>query len=145
MKTDSSNRRIKLDNVVLDVLKRHGARQAAEMLQAGEEYERNDFIFARGPVSDRQGHFIYQEYARRHFKQVLRDADLPADEIRLYDLRHTHISQLILDGVDLKLASQRAGHSSIQQTADTYAHLGDEAEEQMAEVTEGRMQEAVSA
>lgn len=136
---------IKLDDVVLNVLERHRARQAAEKLEAGEEYERNGFIFARGPVSNRQGHFIYQEYARRHFKQVLRDAGLPAEEIRLYDLRHTHISRLILDGVDLKMASQRAGHSSIQQTADTYAHLGDEAEEQMAEVTEGWMREAVSA
>lgn len=40
-----------------------------------------------------------------------------------------------MDGLDLEKASARAGHSSTSQTADTYAHLSEEAEEEMAEVS----------
>ncbi len=120
----------------MKALEKHRTRQAKEIMAAGDHHARRDFIFTRGPTSDDHGRFIYQEYARRHFQKALKEAGLPTDEINLYTLRHTHISRLILNGTDLKLASSRAGHSSIQQTADTYAHLTDEAEEQMAETTE---------
>lgn len=142
MKTNSSKRRLKLGDFTQEVLERHRRRQAEEILKAGEMHEREDFIFTRGPDSPRHGRFIYQEYARRYFKAALRKAGLPADEIRVCDLRHTHISALIMEGVDLKWASERAGHSSIQQTADTYAHLTEGAEVQMAEVADGWMEQA---
>lgn len=141
MKTRSSRRRVKLPEFVQDALEEHRTRQAKEMLAAGDDYERRGLIFTRNPQS---GEFLYHQKAHREFTKALEKADLPDEEIRLYDLRHTHISRLILDGVDLKLASSRAGHSSIQQTADTYAHLTDEAEEQMADTTEQMLQEAVS-
>lgn len=143
MKTKSSKRRLKLGDSTQEVLDQHRRRQAEEILKAGESHEREDFIFTRGPDSPRHGRFIYQEYARRYFKAALRKAGLPADEIRVYDLRHTHISGLIMEGVDLKWASERAGHSSIQQTADTYAHLTEGAEKQMAEVADGWMRQAL--
>jgi integrase len=132
MKTDRSRRRLKLSDSLLQVLERHRARQAEEMLQAGESYERKGFVFTRSP---RSGEFLYHEPVRKAFNAALKAAGLP-QQIRVYDLRHTHISQLIIDGGDLKKASVRAGHSTIKLTANTYAHLSDESEEEMADATE---------
>lgn len=109
MKTRSSRRRIKLSDTTLEALEEHKAKQAKEILAAGSYHARDGFIFTRGPKSDDHSRFIYQEYARRHFQEVLEKAGLPTDEINLYTLRHTHISRLILDGVDLKEGLQPGG------------------------------------
>ncbi len=42
---------------------------------------------------------------------------------RLDFLRHTHATSLLLGQVPLKIVSERLGHASIQQTADTYSHV----------------------
>ena len=131
MKTKRSRRRVKLPQATLSALKAHRGAQAQEMLKAGDRYERDGFIFA-----DDLGHFLRPGMIRKAFNRTLEACGLPS-EIRLYDIRHTHISHLIMDGVDLKKASARAGHSSINQTADTYAHLSEGAEEEMAEVAAG--------
>ena len=51
---------------------------------------------------------------------------------RLYDLRHTHASLLINEGVHPKRISERLGHSSIKLTMDTYGHLFDGADQESA-------------
>jgi integrase len=43
--------------------------------------------------------------------------------IRFHDLRHTHASQLLAAGVNVKVVSERLGHASVAFTLDTYAHL----------------------
>ncbi len=43
--------------------------------------------------------------------------------MRLYDLRHTHASLLLLVGVHPKIVSERLGRSSIVTTLDTYSHV----------------------
>lgn len=42
---------------------------------------------------------------------------------RVHDLRHTHASQQIADGVDLLGVQRRLGHESLKTTADRYGHL----------------------
>ena len=42
---------------------------------------------------------------------------------RFHDLRHTHASILLLNGVPIHVVKERLGHSRIQTTLDTYAHL----------------------
>lgn len=51
---------------------------------------------------------------------------------RLHDLRHTHASWLIAQGVPLTTVQHRLGHASIKVTADTYTHLMPEAQVQSA-------------
>jgi integrase len=41
----------------------------------------------------------------------------------LHGLRHTHASQLLGAGVNIKAVSSRLGHSSAAPTLSTYAHL----------------------
>ncbi|HEX7124883.1 MAG TPA: site-specific integrase [Thermodesulfobacteriota bacterium] len=59
---------------------------------------------------------------RRRFKAVLKKAGLPST-IRLYDLRHTCATLLLVQGVNPKVVSERLGHASITLTLDTYSHV----------------------
>jgi integrase len=52
---------------------------------------------------------------------LLEKAGLP--QIRLYDLRHSHATLLLVADEHLKVVSERLGHSTIRLTADTYSHV----------------------
>lgn len=56
------------------------------------------------------------------FKPALKRAGLK-DDVRLYDLRHTHPTLLLLAGVHPKVVSERLGYSSIAITLDVYSHM----------------------
>jgi len=43
--------------------------------------------------------------------------------IRFHDLRHTHATLLLAAGENVKVVSERLGHSKIQITLDTYSHV----------------------
>ena len=43
--------------------------------------------------------------------------------LRFHDLRHTHATQLLADGVHPKVAQERLGHSTITTTIDIYSHV----------------------
>ena len=61
--------------------------------------------------------------------------------IRLYDLRHTHISLGLAASVPLLVMSRRAAHVSSAFTADVYGHVlpaqDKEAAEQIAALADG--------
>lgn len=44
-------------------------------------------------------------------------------KIRIHDFRHSHVSLLISKGVPITAISKRLGHSNIEMTFNTYAHL----------------------
>lgn len=54
-------------------------------------------------------------------------------QLRLHDLRHIHATWLILNGVPLKVVSERLGHSNIGTTSDIYAHVLPTADKAAAE------------
>lgn len=76
---------------------------------------------------------------RQHFGEVIwrkavRDANSPEKckqagltpiekRPRVHDLRHSHVSWLIAQGVALPVIKRRLGHESITTTVDTYGHL----------------------
>lgn len=43
--------------------------------------------------------------------------------LRFHDLRHTHATQLLKEGVHPKVVSERLGHSTVAITLDTYSHV----------------------
>lgn len=47
-------------------------------------------------------------------------------KIRFHDLRHTHASLLLYQGIDIKTISERLGHSNIGITMNVYTHVLDE-------------------
>ena len=44
-------------------------------------------------------------------------------EIRVHDLRHSHVAMLVNMGFAIEEISRRLGHDSIKTTWDTYSHL----------------------
>lgn len=70
---------------------------------------------------DRQGKHVPMRTVNAAFKAALVRLELPC--IRLYDTRHTHATLLLGAGENLKVVSERLGHSTIALTADTYSHV----------------------
>jgi integrase len=75
---------------------------------------------------------------------LVRDAALGEDllpVIRLHDLRHTHATLLLADGVPVKVVSERLGHASATITLTVYQHvhpgMGREAADRFAALLEG--------
>ena len=54
--------------------------------------------------------------------------------IRVHDLRHSHASMLINNGVDVYIVSKRLGHKNILTTINVYSHLYEERETEVLEV-----------
>ena len=61
---------------------------------------------------------------------VRREAGI--EDVRLHDLRHTHASHAIMNGVPVPVVSRLLGHSNVSMTL-RYAHLGDRDVEAAAE------------
>lgn len=55
------------------------------------------------------------------FAKIVRRAGLKG--IRLHDLRHTHASLMLRQGVHPKVVSERLGHANVSITLDTYSHV----------------------
>ena len=54
------------------------------------------------------------------------------EDVRLHDLRHTHASHAVMNGVPVPVVSRLLGHSNVGMTM-RYAHLGDREIEAEAE------------
>ena len=78
--------------------------------------QRDSLIFCRG-----DGTPLRPGTVSKAFSQLTKKAGLQG--IRLHDLRHTHASLLLGEGVHLKVVSERLGHSGIAITADLYSHV----------------------
>ena len=55
------------------------------------------------------------------FRDICRKAGI--DGIRFHDLRHTHATMLMKQGVNPKVVQERLGHSTISVTLDIYSHV----------------------
>jgi integrase len=109
-KTAKSRRRIDLSVGTAEALAEH--RKA--MLAEGH---------ISGPVfCDTRGGYLQLSNLRKNsFLPILKKAKLP--DVRLYDLRHTCATLLLLADVPAKVVSERLGHSSVTLTLDTYSHV----------------------
>ena len=114
-KTARSRRRIPLLPFTVEPLRLHRALQGEDRLKAGAVWLDHDLVCCHAdgtPLSPRN--------VTKAFTALVRRLGF---NIRLHDLRHTHISQLLAAGVNVKIVSERAGHASIVITLDRYAHL----------------------
>ncbi len=80
-------------------------------------FDPEDFVF----TTVEGGPMISDNLAQRYFKPLLKKAKLST--VRLYDLRHTMATLLLVAGVNPKIVSERLGHSSVVLTLDTYSHI----------------------
>jgi integrase len=66
------------------------------------------------------GRYIHPNHFGVEFIRLVEAAPVP--RIRLHDLRHTHATLLLGEGVPIKVVSERLGHSEVSITLDVYAH-----------------------
>ncbi|MBW3663391.1 MAG: site-specific integrase [Actinobacteria bacterium] len=71
--------------------------------------------------TDASGDPILPDRVTRAWRKLM--TELPLPRLRLHDLRHTHASLLLAQGVPVKVVSERLGHASVQITLDVYAHV----------------------
>jgi len=128
-KTEGSTRRIGLAASTVEALKAHQKRQDAQKVVAGKRFSDAGLIFTNAV-----GHPMDPNWIRRCFKAALKAAKLP--DIRLYDTRHTHFTQLLASGVDIAMIAARAGHKDIKMTQTTYAHVMPSSHQMLGELTE---------
>jgi integrase len=145
-KTRRSRRTIPLPPVAMKELRKWRALQKWERQTCQGEYRDRGFVFTADLNSrtNKAGSPMDLSNLAAPFRRVMEKAGLgeyssepekPAGQpgpkknrsfkpaFRIYDLRHTGASLLLLAGVPLKVVSERLGHSTIVLTADTYGHL----------------------
>lgn len=75
----------------------------------------------KADVASRLFRVIRPDTLSTNFASTIRRSGFP--HVRFHDLRHTHASQLLKQGVHPKVVSERLGHSTIGITLDTYSHV----------------------
>jgi integrase len=114
LKTDSSERTIRVQS------------ELAEMLQ-NRIPQAEPFIFGgEWPIA--------LTTINKYFKRAIIASGVKP--IRVHDLRHSHASILLNNGVNILAVSKRLGHSSVRTTLDVYAHLLQETDDEMMEKIE---------
>lgn len=68
----------------------------------------------------------------RQIQLICKYTGLP--RIRTHDLRHSHASLLIKEGVQPKVIQSRLGHKDIQTTLNTYSHLWEGADDEVSDL-----------
>lgn len=109
---------------VIDVPKTRKARRtvnAATMALAAVEpliRKPSDLVF----VTPSGGHVTHANFFNNTWKPACARAKLDPPP-RIHDLRHTHASWLLSDGITLEAVQDQLGHESIETTRKVYAHL----------------------
>lgn len=116
-KTKGSRRTVTIPFSLSRKLAAHKRSQAEQRLKIGNEWQAHDLVFC----SEFGTPLSIPNLTYRYFRPILEEANLP--QIRLYDLRHSHATLLLVADEHLKVVSERLGHSTIRLTADTYSHV----------------------
>jgi integrase len=110
-KTKGSRRTITLPALTVQALRAHRVEQGAERLRLG--LGKPELVFTRA-----DGEPVSLDYVSRTFGELI--AKLGVTPITFHGLRHTHISHQLMDGVHVKVVSERAGHASVGITLSVY-------------------------
>jgi len=98
------------------LLKEHQVKQKLERAMLGIPLTDGDLVF-----SILEGKPLRPNTVTRAWTMLATRAGLKV--IRFHDLRHTHDSLILKQGIHPKIVQERLGHSSIQITLDTYSHV----------------------
>jgi site-specific recombinase XerD len=100
---------------VLELLKEHHKRQAAERPRAGDAWKDHDLVF-----TTRHGGSIERTEDWRAWKAILRQAGVR--DARVHDARHTAATLLIEQGVHIRVVQEVLGHTRVT-TIERYTHV----------------------
>jgi hypothetical protein len=107
---------VPIDPLTVDVLRQHLSVQETERAAWGEAWQERGLVFTR-----ENGDLLRPDVVTHTFRKLVQTAGVPI--IRLHDLRHTHASLALAAGVDIKVVSDRLGHSTTHITSNLYTHV----------------------
>ena len=128
-KTDKSRRAIDFPALGREVMQKERRRLMESRVLASSGWEDNGLVFP-----SEVGTPLEERNVLRRFQAICEANEFP--KLRIYDLRHSHASLLIHEGVHPKKISERLGHASIKLTMDTYGHLFEGSDRDSAEKME---------
>ena len=126
-KTKTSDREIDISPKLIDEVKKYKWHLINEY-----DYDilKNELIFCnhnnKKPLSDTLLRKQFYYYCDK----------LGVSRIRLYDLRHTYVATMMMEGKELYHISQRIGHASYNTTVDKYGHLSNKTRKEIAQITD---------
>ncbi len=115
MPKNGKGRPVSLPRLTVDVLRDHSKAQDELKMLLGKDYQNQDLVC---PLPD--GRPWPPDDFSSAFGRFRKKCGL---KIRFHDLRHSHATQLLGQGVNPKVVSERLGHSSVQITLDRYSHV----------------------
>jgi len=115
-KTHRSRRPIALPTALTALLTEHRGEQDRRQATLGKRWQHTDLI-----VDRRDGGPLHPDTLSSAWRRFIRDNNLP--HVRFHDLRHSHASLMLLEGVHPKIVSERLGHASVSFTLEVYTHL----------------------
>jgi integrase len=113
-KTKTSRRTITLPAATVEALQAHYKVQLEERMKLGLGRDPHGLVLTRA-----DGKPLDPDSLSKAFERLVLKAKVTP--ITLHGLRHTHISHLLMDGVHMKVVSERAGHANVNITLNTYA------------------------
>ncbi|MEW5932381.1 MAG: tyrosine-type recombinase/integrase [Bacillota bacterium] len=115
-KTPRSQRKVPIDLMTVEVLRQWRKRQLQERLRAGPGWNEHNLVF-----TTRRGRPLYKSAVLKALKVIAERAGVPP--IRFHDLRHTHATLLLRQGVHPKVVAERLGHAHVSLTLEIYSHV----------------------
>jgi integrase len=111
---------------VLELLKRHETEQKKTRLMMGPAFDDQGFIFCEA-----DGSVWHPDSLTQSFRRFVRESGLR--QITFHELRHSHATQLLKEGIHPKIVSERLGHATVAITMDTYSHVLEGMQEETAD------------
>ena len=136
-KTARGARTIALPAITGDALREHRKAQCEMRLRVGPGFNSHDLVF---PGAD--GELWWPANFGRACRRVFKKAGL---ECRIHDVRHTHATMLLRQGVHPKAVQERLGHANVGITLDTYSHVMPGMQEEAAVKIDAGLRAAVRA
>ena len=123
-KTVRGARSIALPEVTVEALREQHKVQSEMRLRVGPGFNHRELVFP-GADGEPWRPSTFAQACRRVFKRA-------GLQCRLHDLRHTHATMLLRQGVHPKVVQERLGHANVGITLDTYSHVAPHMQEEAA-------------
>lgn len=104
---------------VVELLKKHRARQLRDRLKSGPLWQDHGYVFCNEVGEHLSPSTVYHNY-----KEIVASIGLP--DLRLHDLRHSYAVASLRAGDDVKTVQSNMGHHTAAFTLDVYGHVTEE-------------------
>ena len=122
-KSENSKRTISIPSSLVELLKEYKTYWLVEKKNHGNLWAKTDRLFVQNGGNDMSNMTISSWLKEFQIKNNLK-------RVTSHGLRHTNITMLISNNVDIKTVSARAGHSDIQTTLNIYTHYFKQADKE---------------